>query len=82
MGDDDLGSPKKKVCVVWDEDNLITNEGIKADLNCQKIDEPDTPFVRSPLRETDSSDDEQGEGLRQPRPLLLCNLGRGGYGEG
>jgi len=67
MGDDDLGSPKKKVCVVWDEDNLITNEGIKADLNCQKIDEPDTPFVRSPLRETDSSDDEQDP----PAALLI-----------
>jgi hypothetical protein len=60
MASEDLGSPKKKHCVVWDEDNLITNEVIKSELNCEKIDEPDTPFVRSPLRSEDDSDEEQG----------------------
>eukprot|EP00193_Tetraselmis_chui_P009471 CAMPEP_0177768522 /NCGR_PEP_ID=MMETSP0491_2-20121128/9770_1 /TAXON_ID=63592 /ORGANISM="Tetraselmis chuii, Strain PLY429" /LENGTH=243 /DNA_ID=CAMNT_0019285343 /DNA_START=247 /DNA_END=978 /DNA_ORIENTATION=- len=59
MASEDLGSPKKKHCVVWDEDNLITNEVIKSELNCEKIDEPDTPFVRSPLRSEDDSDEEQ-----------------------
>jgi len=35
----------------------MINEQIKAELDCQKIDEPDTPFNRSPLRE-DESDEE------------------------
>lgn len=57
---EEVGSPKKRQRggVKWDEDNLRVNEEIKAELDCQKIDEPDTPFVRSPQREEDDSDDE------------------------
>mmetsp|Transcript_32597 Transcript_32597/g.77324 ORF Transcript_32597/g.77324 Transcript_32597/m.77324 type:complete len:223 (-) Transcript_32597:120-788(-) len=52
-------SPKKRPCVQWDEDNLALNEIVKSELDCQKIDEPDTPFVRSPLRDDDSDAEQE-----------------------
>eukprot|EP00951_Prasinocladus_malaysianus_P047049 scaffold648683_cov47-Prasinocladus_malaysianus.AAC.1 len=64
MSGDVPQSPKKRSCIQWDEDNLAMNEVIKAELDCQKIDEPDTPFVRSPQREDADSDGEQPGELR------------------
>ncbi|KAL6778876.1 hypothetical protein ACKKBF_B04245 [Auxenochlorella protothecoides x Auxenochlorella symbiontica] len=64
------GSQKRRGGIRWDEANLEANEGIKRDLNPQKILEPKTPYL-SPM-ETDDELDMDGAGMS---PLKLDDEG-------